>query len=145
MKDLELYFSLERSFRKVRHALQSILEKQDTNLTLDQWMVLRKVNENEGISQISIAESLNKEAPSITRMLDVLIRQDLMTREMNQSDRRKYHLVMTEKGRETAERLTQPLKSYMETSLNILTDEDQAALDSYLERINREFGGVIQK
>lgn len=140
MKDLDLYFALEHSYRKVRHSLQLQLEVQESKLTLDQWFVLRKVSENEGISQVSLAESLGKEPPSITRMVDVLFREKLIAREMNQSDRRKYHLVMTELGREVAEKMTEPLKSHMESALEILSDSDQVQLNSILEKINREFG-----
>ncbi|MEL6142781.1 MAG: MarR family transcriptional regulator [Bacteroidota bacterium] len=72
----------------------------DIDLTKDQWLVLKKVNDDkeEGISPFEIAKLLDKEAASMTRILDILERKQLLKRAPNPNDRRSSLVFPTQRG-----------------------------------------------
>ena len=142
LQELEVYFQVEKTYRKMRQGLIQTLQQAEAPITLDQWMVLKMVKEHQGISQINLADALNKEAPSVTRMVDVLMRLALIEREVNREDRRKYHLVLTEKGEEVESLLSPGLIAYMQEALERAfkdtTPDKRGFWEQQFEKINRQ-------
>ncbi len=68
-----LYFQIEITARKIRHFGQSILNKYQLDITIEQWLVLKTILENEGVSQLRIGELLLKDKPTISRMIKHLV------------------------------------------------------------------------
>ena len=43
------------------------------DLTVDQWLVLKKISDADGLTQIELAEAVFKDRASIKRILDLLL------------------------------------------------------------------------
>jgi MarR family transcriptional regulator for hemolysin len=75
-------------------------------LTKDQWLILKKVSDSPaGVRPMELAQVLGKETASVTRILDILQRKNLIRREPNPEDRRSYLIVLTDSGRATFQRV----------------------------------------
>ena len=73
-------------------------------ITTDQWIVLGRIyNSEENMNQKMLAESCFKEKAAITRILDILEKQELLERRDSPADRREYLIYITKKGRELYE------------------------------------------
>jgi DNA-binding MarR family transcriptional regulator len=64
-----------------------------------QWSVLRVLWEQEGLSQVALAERMRVEKASLTSVLDAMERRKLITRKRNGDDRRKVNINLTSHGR----------------------------------------------
>src|SRR3979411_2119542 len=64
-----------------------------------QWSVLRVLWEQEGLSQVDLAERMRVEKASLTSVLDAMERRKLITRRRNGDDRRKVNINLTSRGR----------------------------------------------
>jgi DNA-binding MarR family transcriptional regulator len=80
-------------------------------------MVLKKVSECNGISQIEICKSLFKDAPTVTKILDLLCKKELVERKINATDRRKFDIFITKNGENIVEKF---LPTYIETRKTVL-------------------------
>ncbi len=69
------------------------------DVTPEQWSVLEGIEANEPISQKEIALWTKKDTPTVNRIVDVLIRKELIVREISAEDRRISLLSLTEKGK----------------------------------------------
>jgi len=67
------------------------------DLTDDQWMALKRIHEESGINQKSLSKAIHKDPASITRILDNLVKKELIVRNMG-ADRRTFNLSVTAKG-----------------------------------------------
>lgn len=70
------------------------------HLTREQWSVLAVLWKTDGCSQQLIADTTSRDKPSITRLIDNLVKEGYVTREQHESDRRTNLIYLTEKGRD---------------------------------------------
>lgn len=105
----ELYnsysFLLDRTARRVKQYAQQKFKELNLNVTVDQWLVLKHLYENEGMKQNELAELLFKDNPTLTRIIDLLCEKGLTVRKPHPSDRRSFHVSLTSKGKNKVEQI----------------------------------------
>ncbi|WFU59389.1 MarR family transcriptional regulator [Bradyrhizobium pachyrhizi] len=67
--------------------------------TRAQWIVLFRLREQEGLSQVDLADVLELQPISLVRLLDRLVEHDLLERRPDPRDRRANRLFLTRSGR----------------------------------------------
>src|SRR5579872_2248404 len=67
--------------------------------TRAQWIVLFRLREQEGLSQVDLAEVLELQPISLVRLLDRLVEHGLLERRHDPKDRRANQLFLTAKGK----------------------------------------------
>ncbi len=92
------FFKIDTTIKKIRNALQKQFNEAGFDLTVDQWVIIDHLYRNPGISQNTIAEMTTKDAPTVTRIIDLLSQKDLTKRQMADTDRRKFLVFLTEAG-----------------------------------------------
>lgn len=92
-------FILERTAKRLKQFFQQQLTAADTGITIDQWVVLQVLDRQEGLSQLEIARETYKDAPTITRIIDLLCRKGLTQRVTDPADRRRFKIQLTDEGR----------------------------------------------
>src|SRR6201985_3482411 len=70
--------------------------------TRAQWIVLFRLREQEGLSQVDLAEVLELQPISLVRLLDRLVEHGLVERRSDPRDRRANRLFLTAAGRQLA-------------------------------------------
>ena len=97
--------------------------------------VLAIIRDNPGIRQRTLAELLMVREPNMTRMIQGLHGAELISREIDKSDRRAFHLVLTDKGRALMDGVADRLDALEERVLGALDPGERKALRAYLDRI----------
>ena len=70
------------------------------DISMDQWIVLGPIWENEGISHKEISEYCLKDKTSVTKIIDTLEKKNLVVRVPDQLDHRVKRVVLSNKGKE---------------------------------------------
>jgi len=91
-------FLLDRTARKVKQYAQQKFKNGDFDVTVDQWLILKNLSENELISQTELAQLVFKDQPTLTRIIDILCKKGYVERIPHPQDRRSFHLHLTETG-----------------------------------------------
>jgi MarR family transcriptional regulator for hemolysin len=73
--------------------------------TRAQWIVLFRLREQEGLSQVDLADVLELQPISLVRLLDRLVEHGLVERRSDPRDRRANRLFLTPSGRQLADDL----------------------------------------
>jgi DNA-binding MarR family transcriptional regulator len=97
--DLKRQFvaQLVESSRLLRNYIDQRAKGRGT--TRAQWIVLFRLRQQEGLSQVDLAEVLELQPISLVRLLDRLVDQGLLERHPDPRDRRANRLFLTEAGR----------------------------------------------
>ena len=93
----ELVAQLVESSRLLRNYINNQAKARGT--TRAQWIVLWRLRQNEGLSQVDLAEVLELQPISLVRLLDRLVALDLLTRRPDPNDRRANRVFLTAAGR----------------------------------------------
>jgi MarR family transcriptional regulator for hemolysin len=100
--------------------------------TRAQWIVLFRLREQEGLSQVDLADVLELQPISLVRLLDRLVEHGLVERRHDPRDRRANRLFLTVSGRQLADDLDS-LRDSIAT--DVLQDIPVAAIESSLETL----------
>jgi DNA-binding MarR family transcriptional regulator len=128
-------YTIEQTIKEYRKISQKNIAKIVSDITVDQGLVLLILNENSNYSQKDIAGLIFKDNASITRIIELMVKKDYLVRTVNESDRRKFNLEITEKGRNTVELLSPAIKLNRTTALHGLSANEIELLDTLLNKI----------
>ena len=99
--DEVIYFLMDKALRASRKHSIKVFKENNLDISLDQWVVMRRIYEEKSQTQIELARATYKDAASITRILDLLHNKNMVRRIPNETDRRKSCLILTKKGTDT--------------------------------------------
>jgi MarR family transcriptional regulator, transcriptional regulator for hemolysin len=135
------------SFGFLIHDVSRLLRKnfdrraQTVGLTRAQWWVLVHVHRHEGCSQRMLAEILEIEPITLTRLIDRLEKAAWVERRPDPGDRRVWRLFLAEKSYPILDRMYQLGAQTREQALTGLPPEDRERLVSILTTIKTNLGG----
>jgi MarR family transcriptional regulator, transcriptional regulator for hemolysin len=99
----QLITQLIESSRFLRNYVDHRAKSRGT--TRAQWIVLFRLREQEGLSQVDLADVLELQPISLVRLLDRLVEHGLVERRSDPRDRRANRLFLTPAGRQLADDL----------------------------------------
>ncbi len=97
--DRVIFYSLDKSIKTYRQFAQKKFVEAGLDITIDQWLVLNAIAEKPGISQLEISGKVFKDAASVTRIIDLLIKKQYLVRAAHDTDRRRFSLELTKEGK----------------------------------------------
>lgn len=126
----QLIMQLVESSRLLRNYIDNRAKGRGS--TRAQWIVLFRLREQEGLSQVDLAEVLELQPISLVRLLDRLVEHGLVERRHDPRDRRANRLFLTASGRQLANDLDS-LRDFIAT--DVLQDIPVAAIETSLETL----------
>ncbi len=105
-------------------ALERAFQAQGFNVTSEQWGVLSKLWEQEGMHQTELSQMVNKDKHNVTRILNLLERNGLVRRVRDAKDNRLRKIHLTEKGRDLKGKLPPVAMEVLRLSVKGLSHED---------------------
>lgn len=99
----QLVAQLVESSRLLRNYIDHRAKEKGT--TRAQWIVLFRLRQQEGLSQVDLADVLELQPISLVRLLDRLVEHGLLERHHDPKDRRANRLFLTARGRELVDSL----------------------------------------
>ena len=123
----QLVAQLNESSRLLRNYIDHRAKERGT--TRAQWIVLFRLRQQEGLSQVDLADVLELQPISLVRLLDRLVEHGLLERRHDPKDRRANRLFLTTKGR----RLVDDLDGLADAiAIDVLGDVSDNAVEATL-------------
>ncbi|MBA5629657.1 MarR family winged helix-turn-helix transcriptional regulator [Moheibacter lacus] len=138
MEKLEdiIFYSMDKTIRSYRMYAQKKLKENGFKITIDQWLVIKVLMENPGISQQSIAEKVFKDNASVTRIIELLVKSGYLKRTENQLDRRKSSLKITSSGKKIIADVQELVKRNRSIALQGIDQKELEILQNLLTKIS---------
>ena len=112
--------------------------------TRAQWIVLFRLREQEGLSQVDLADVLELQPISLVRLLDRLVEHGLLERQHDPRDRRANRLFLTAAGRQLVDDLDSLRDSIAQTVLQDISSEAIRTTLETLQAIKDRIKGVAE-
>jgi MarR family transcriptional regulator for hemolysin len=126
----QLVAQLVESSRLLRNYIEHRAKGRGT--TRAQWIVLFRLRQQEGLSQVDLAEVLELQPISLVRLLDRLVEHGLLERRHDPKDRRANRLFLTPAGRQLVDDLDSLRDSI---AADVMQDIPAAAIATTLETL----------
>jgi MarR family transcriptional regulator for hemolysin len=114
-------------------------------LTRAKWAVLARLDRFEGLKQNELADMLDLQPISLTRLLDGLSENGLIERRSDPNDRRAKRLFLTPAAHPLLDRLSELGEDLMTTALAGLDQSETSALLTSLTTIKENLREAVQK
>jgi DNA-binding MarR family transcriptional regulator len=126
----QLVTQLVESSRLLRNYIDHRAKRRGT--TRAQWILLFRLRQQEGLSQIDLAEVLELQPISLVRLLDRLVEHGLLERRNDPKDRRANRLFLTAGGRQLVDDLDSLRDSI---ASNVLQEIPDSAIETSLQTL----------
>jgi MarR family transcriptional regulator, transcriptional regulator for hemolysin len=126
----QLVAQLVESSRLLRNYIDH--RAKDRGTTRAQWIVLFRLRQQEGLSQVDLADVLELQPISLVRLLDRLVEHGLLERRHDPKDRRANRLFLTASGRQLVDDLDSLRDSI---ASDVLRDLPDAAIKTSLKTL----------
>jgi DNA-binding MarR family transcriptional regulator len=121
----------------INRKLVNDFKKRNIELNPEQWTVLLKLWEGDGLTQQQLCNAIYKDRPSMTRLLTHLERKGLVVRIGNKKDRRTNLIYLTLAGKELETKAKDVAKQTLKQTLKGLTKEEMNVCQECLGKIIR--------
>ncbi len=128
-------FLLDRTARRVKQYAQYQFNCREFGITVDQWAILKNLKQHADLSQKELAEYCGKDQPTLTRIVDLLVRKNLVERRANPADRRSFVVHLTAEGEQKIAALTRHIGEIRMQAWKNLDDTDFEHLKRILNTI----------
>lgn len=132
-----IFYSIDQSIRTYRMFAQKRLKDNGLKITIDQWLVLKTINENPEIKQQELAELVFKDNASVTRIIELLVKSGYLEREVDQTDRRKSILKITNLGSKTISEVYKVVQQNRQIALAGINQSELEIVNRVLNKISQ--------
>jgi len=129
-------FLLEKTAKLMKLSFSRLLLLHpEIDITVDQWIVVQLLKKHQTLNQQQIAELSFKDAPTVTRILDLLVTKGYVTRIVDAFDRRKFSIELTQSGVDIYEIILPLVNEFRAESYHNVSNEELKILESVLNKI----------
>lgn len=129
----ELLHLLTRAERLSVRRVQSVLDEFDCSV--EAWRVLDLLSDGQGHNMTALADHAFLPAPSLTKLIDHLVDQNLVYRRVDPVDRRRVLAHLTPRGMQRWQQLVREVRADWAELEPLLGEEEGARLETLLDRL----------
>ena len=131
---------LDRTAKRVKQFAQRRFKELGFHITVDQWIVLKHLYEQEEMKQNELAELVFKDNPTVTRIIDLLCKKGLTVRTIHPRDRRSFVVSLTRAGIKKIEQLSSKVRDIRFKAWDGLSGRDFNQFKKILDTIYQNLG-----
>ena len=132
-----IFYQAEKMMRQAKELTKRVFKEKGFDVTVDQWLILKKVYDQESCSQIQLAETTFKDPASIKRILDILQGKSLITRKVTPGNKREHTIMLTNQGKDLIERMIPEVQLLRKKATDGFTEPETYALLHLLKKMNK--------
>lgn len=128
-------FLIDQVSKKARRYSQREFDEKELGITIDQWVLLKIVERQGGVSQRELADISMRDGASITRSLDLLEKRGLIARNPIPENRRQYAITLEVSGQKFIDENMEMIQQHRAQLVSGFSESDIAQLKDYLNRM----------
>jgi DNA-binding MarR family transcriptional regulator len=130
-----LGFQISYTSKLMQNKLQSHFKNAGYDVTFEQWTVLLALWIRDGRTQQELSAETKRDQTSLSRLLDNMVRKNLIVRVQNPANRRTNLIYLTHKGRELEQPLFEQAEKLNHLAVKGIDENELARFNDVLERI----------
>lgn len=137
-----IFYSMEKAIKTYRRYAQAEIKHCGYKVTIDQMLLLTEMQTNPEATQVELAEMIFKDVASVTRMIDIMVKNQLLSRVVNPENRRRNIIEITKKGEEIIEKLNPVVAKNRSIALDKISKKE---IENCRKTLNKIFENVTNE
>ena len=135
----QVLLSAEEIIKRFRDLVNRSFHKNELAISYDQWMVINTINKKQGVTQIYVAEKTRKEPASVSRILNLLEKKEIIERVPDRTNRRAKRLYLTPKGDDVHSKATRLFNMIAKDGFNGVYEQEINLFVRILDKVQGNF------
>lgn len=144
-KDKGLAFLINATDKIIMNNFVRKLKNNGINITFEQFTILTMLWDNENLCQYNLAQLTNRDQASTSRLINTLIKNELIIRQCCPSDKRINRIKLTEKGELLKEPVESIARECFEEAVNGISKEEIEQGMKFLTKISENLNSINTK
>ncbi|WP_195336633.1 MarR family winged helix-turn-helix transcriptional regulator [Paraclostridium bifermentans] len=144
-KDKGLAFLINATDKIIINNFVRKLKNNGINITFEQFTILTMLWDNENLCQYNLAQLTNRDQASTSRLINTLIKNELIIRQCCPSDKRINRIKLTEKGELLKEHVESIARECFEEAVNGISKEEIEEGMKFLTKISENLNSINTK
>lgn len=140
IKEIAVYVNILNS--RIKKYFFDKLKENWINITPEQFLVLDILWKEQPLSQQKIADIIQKDKNSVTKIIDSLEKKDLVRRVVDKNDRRINKIELTEEALALEEKVTKVAIEFMNGAVKGIDEKDLDNFVSVMRKLKNNLEGV---
>ncbi|PIQ48851.1 MAG: hypothetical protein COW03_08050 [Cytophagales bacterium CG12_big_fil_rev_8_21_14_0_65_40_12] len=132
-----ILFQIDKTSKVSKLYSQREFDRLGMGITVEQWILLKIIEENDGLTQKELAEKSLRDPASITRTLDLLNKKGFVERRPVEDNRRQYSICLKKEGTFLIEKYMPVISSHRAKSIEGITEQELEVLTLLLGKIQK--------
>ena len=132
-----ILFQIDKTSKISKLYSQREFDRLEMGITVEQWILLKIIEENDGINQKELADKSLRDPASITRTLDLLNKKGFVERRPVEGNRRQYSICLRKEGTVFIEKYMSIINSHRAKSIDGISEQELNLLTRLLEKIQK--------
>ena len=132
-KELGIY--IDRTYKIVRQDLINRFKENDIDLTPEQWVVVSRLRNDGGMFQTELANHSFRDKPTVSRIIDLLVKKKVVTRTPDKKDGRRFMISLTKKGEELVDHALPIVQESRDIGWTNLSEQEYDDLVRILDKV----------
>lgn len=130
-----ILFQIDKTSKISKLYSQREFDRLGMGVTVEQWILLKIIEENDGLTQKELANKSLRDPASITRTLDLLNKKGLVERRPVEDNRRQYSVCLKKEGKGFIEKYMPIVGQHRAKSIDGITAQELETLAQLLQKI----------
>ena len=130
-------FEIETTAKILKQKFQRFLKEKQAGITVDQWVIIKILFSENNISQQILGQISHKDAPTITRIIDLLSKKGLVERLKSEEDRRKFQIHLNKAGKNKYLQIISIYDEFREVAYANVSEDESDSLHLILKKIQK--------
>lgn len=133
--DNALAYWIHRVYQATRNATYTALRIDDEEITPEQWIVLVRLWESDGLTQTELGRSTYRDRPTMSRILSGMERRGLVRRKSDAENARIWRVTLTPRAKALKGELVPRVRELVQRSLRGISERDLRTTRSTLQKM----------
>ncbi|WP_343305732.1 MarR family transcriptional regulator [Chitinophaga niabensis] len=129
------FFKLDATLKKIRNYWQKSFDALNKDITVDQWLLVENLYKHKRITHNELARLTSKDITTVSRIIELLVKKELVERQGSTDDRRKVFVQLTPAGVNKYKDVRPLVLEMRKTGWKNLTEADYSELTRILDVI----------
>jgi DNA-binding MarR family transcriptional regulator len=130
-----VFYSIEKAIKSYRQFAQRELKKHGLGITVDQWLILKTLQDAPDMAQKELAAAVFKDEASVTRIIALLVKKKYLSTKTHGQDNRRKKLRLSAEGKKLVTQVEKVAALYRRTALLNVSAKEIQSVNKILNKI----------
>ncbi|SHI73985.1 MarR family winged helix-turn-helix transcriptional regulator [Flavobacterium terrae] len=130
-----IFYNIDKAIRSYRMYAMKQIRKSGYKITIDQWLIIKSILEKPKITQQELAKNVFKDNASVTRIIELMVKSNYLSRAVDSKDRRKSVLTVTQEGKDIIKKVQSLVLDNRKVALEGVSKEELDTMNIALQKI----------